>query len=296
MDLTEFAEAVGADDPVTVTGLGTRGGPVPGVRAVTAPAGIDEVAPAEMTVRCGAGTPIDELQAALAAVGQTVALPSGGTVGGALAVGRSGIGRLGHGPVRDALLQLRYVAADGAVVKAGGPTVKNVTGFDLCRLFVGSLGTLGFAGEVILRTRPLPACTRWVAGPADPFVLVRQLHRPAAVLWDGTTTWVCLEGHAADVEAQAAVTGLAEVEGPPSLPTGGRASRPPSALRSLRWAPGTFVAEVGVGVVHTQEPVAPEAPSPAVAELHHRLKAAFDPTGRLNPGVSPLRSAAGARR
>jgi glycolate oxidase FAD binding subunit len=295
MDLTAFAEAVRGDDAVTVTGLGTRGGPVPGARDVVAPAAIEEVAPAEMTVRCGAGTPVDELQAALADVGQMVALPSGGTVGGALAVGRSGVGRLGHGPVRDTLLQLRYVATDGAVVTAGGPTVKNVTGFDLCRLFVGSLGTLGFAGEVILRTRPLPACTRWVAGPADPFALVRRLHRPTAVLWDGVTTWVCLEGHPADVEAEAAVTGLSEVDGPPPLPTGGRASRPPSSLRSLPWTPGTFVAQVGVGVVHTHEPVEPEAPSAEVVELHRRLKASFDPAGRLNPGISPLRSALSSR-
>jgi FAD/FMN-containing dehydrogenase len=59
--------------------------------------------------------------------------PDGGTIGGALAVGHSGIRRLGWGPVRDTVLQVRYVSAAGEVVKAGGPTVKNVSGFDLCR-------------------------------------------------------------------------------------------------------------------------------------------------------------------
>ncbi len=61
------------------------------------------------------------------------------------------------------------MSAEGAVVKAGGPTVKNVSGFDLCRLLVGSLGTLGLIAEVVLRTRPLPAAERWVSGVADPF-------------------------------------------------------------------------------------------------------------------------------
>ena len=140
IDLAEFAGAVGDADagPVTITGLGTRGGPVPGVRCVGAPAGIAWLQPDEMTVCCGAGTPVDDLAAALAEHRQTVALPAGGTVGGALSVGAADVRQLGWGPVRDTLLQARYVSAGGEVVKAGGPTVKNVSGFDLCRLRVGS--------------------------------------------------------------------------------------------------------------------------------------------------------------
>ena len=98
-----------------------------------------------------------------------MAIPPHGTVGGALAVGRSGLRRLGYGPVRDTLLQARYVSAAGDVVKAGGPTVKNVTGFDLCRLLVGSRGTLGFIGEVILRTRPRARFEQWFSTSADPW-------------------------------------------------------------------------------------------------------------------------------
>ena len=132
---------VGTDGPVTITGLATRGGAGAG-RALrrARPRGIEWIQADEMTVSCGAGTPVDELAAALAEVGQRAVLPAGGTVGGALAVGRSGIRRLGDGPVRDVLLQARYVGADGEVVKAGGPTVKNVSGFDVCRLLVGSRG------------------------------------------------------------------------------------------------------------------------------------------------------------
>ena len=285
MDLTPFAEEVGVEGPVTITGLGTRGGPVPGVRTVGAPAGIDWIEPAELTVCCGAGTMVAELDDALLAHGQCVALPPSGTVGGALAVGHSGIRRLGYGPVRDALLQARYVSAAGEVVKAGGPTVKNVSGFDLCRLLVGSRGTLGFLGEVILRTRPRARFEQWYSGPVDPDDAIAALYRPTSVLWDGTTTWVLLEGDERDVEAQVAPLALQPSAGPPTLPDGGRWSVPPADVRRLE---GRFVAEIGVGIVHHESPPPPRPVDPGVAELHRRLKAGFDPADRLNPGVHVL--------
>ena len=194
MDLTGFAGEVGATGPVTVTGLGTRGGPVTGVRIVRPPAGIEWIQPDEMTMRCGAGTPVDDIDAALVEHGQCVALPSGGTVGGALSVGRSGIRRLGYGPVRDVLLQACYVSDSGQVVTAGGPTVKNVSGFDLCRLLVGSRGTLGFLGDVIIRTRPRPQQSQWFTIDAsEPFDVFTRLYRPTSVLWNGAHLWALLE-------------------------------------------------------------------------------------------------------
>ena len=285
MDLTAFAQEVGAEGPVTITGLGTRGGPVPGVRAVGAPSGIDWIQPAEMTVSCGAGTMVAELDDALLAHGQSVAIPPTGTVGGALALGRSGVRRLGYGPVREVVLQARYVSAAGDVVKAGGPTVKNVSGFDLCRLLVGSRGTLGFIGDVILRTRPRTRFEQWYSGPVDPDDVLARLYRPTSVLWDGTTTWVLLEGDERDVEGQVAALDMRPAGGPPPLPTGGRWSVPPAAIRSLR---GTFVAEIGVGIVHHAEAPPPRPPDPAIVALHRRIKRGFDPTGRLNPGVDVL--------
>lgn len=284
MDLTSFAADVGSSGQVTVTGLGTRGGPVEGVRAVRPPSGIEWIQADEMTMSCGAGTPVAEVDAALAEVGQCVALPPTGTVGGALSVGRSGIRRLGYGPVRDVLLQTRYVSDRGDIVQAGGPTVKNVSGFDLCRLLVGARGTLGFLGDVILRTRPLPLHSQWFSADADdPFPIFTELYRPTSVLWNGTRLWALLEGHPGDVAAQAARCLLTECDGPPALPTGSRRSVAPAKLATLT---GVFVVEVGVGIVHHAEPVVQTSPrESSVTKLTRRIKAEFDPEGRLNPGV-----------
>ena len=285
MELAAFAEEVGAVDPVTIAGLGSRGGPVAGVPCVHAPSGIDWLRADEMTLCCGAGTTVAELDDALVGHGQCVAIPPHGTVGGALAVGRSGLRRLGYGPVRDTLLQARYVSAAGDIVKAGGPTVKNVSGFDLCRLLVGSHGTLGFIGEVILRTRPRARFEQWFTTAADPWRTLADLYRPTSVLWDGSTTWVLLEGDERDVDAAARSRALQPVSGPPGLPSGGRWSLPPSRLRDLT---GTFVAEIGVGVVYHADPAPVPVVGEHVRELHRRLKHNFDPAGRLNPGVDVL--------
>ncbi len=284
MDLKDFAGEVGEDGPVTITGLGTRGGPVHGVRTVHPPSGIEWIQADEMTMRCGAGASVDEVDAALSKYGQCVALPPHGTVGGALSLGHSGIRRLGYGPVRDVLLQACYVSDRGLVVQAGGPTVKNVSGFDLCRLLVGARGTLGFMGDVILRTRPLPATSQWYTIDVDdPFPTFARLYRPTSVLWNGARMWVLLEGHPADVASQADACSLNQAAGPPDLPSGSRRVVAPSTIGSVT---GSFVAEVGVGIVHHAEPLpSTDAAESSVTKLARRIKAEFDPTGRLNPGV-----------
>ena len=301
LTLTRFADEVGPDDPVVAVGGRTQwdvgGAPLREAREVHAPAGVVEHEPAEMVVRCRAGTMVADLDAALAERGQTVALPDwdGATVGGVLAVGRSGLRRLRMGPVRDTLLEATFVSDRGELVKAGGPVVKNVSGFDVCRLLVGSLGTIGILAEVVLRVVPQVSASRWLCSHvADPFDVRRRLHRPSSILWDGTSTWVLLEGHEADVDAERALLGptFADVDGPPELPTGGRRSLRPSELATLNGVSpgqgGEFVAEVGIGVVHTAEPAPEPAPDPSAMEVHRRIKEHFDPRGRLNPGRSVI--------
>ena len=299
MDLAEFPALVGARGPVAVAGGRTAwevgGSLAPGTRLVTAPTGVVEHQPAEMTVRVGAGTTVAELDDVLAESGQCVVLPTapGATVGGVLAVGRSGTRRLGWGPVRDAVLEIRYVGAEGALVTAGGPMIKNVSGFDLCRLLVGSLGTLGLIGEVVLRTRPIPEEERWLTGPVDPALTLDELATAVTVFWDGATTWVRLSGLAADVRAEsgrATALGLGPCDRPPEPPRGGRWSLPPAELASLpgRHPELRFLAEMGVGIVHADAPAPARPVAPEVATLHRRIKDAFDPGGRLTPGRDPL--------
>lgn len=291
--LAAFAARIGRTSAVAVAGGRTHwtlGGALdPSARVVTAPRGVVEHDAAEMTVRVGAGTLVSELLAALAERGQTVHLPGPprSTVGGALMVGRSGIRRLGAGPVRDAVLQVTYVSAEGEIVRAGGPTVKNVSGYDLVRLLVGSLGTLGLVGEVLLRTVPRPRASRWFCGEVAPAALAGHVYRPASVLWNGATTWVLLEGHEDDVGAQGAVLGalgLSAVDGPPPLPPHRHVLDPAAIAQGCE---GPFVAEVGVGIVHRAIPPAARAVDPRVLALGAAMKRAFDPTGRLNPGRDP---------
>ena len=300
--LVAFAAEVGTEGPVAAEGCRTRwdvGGPLaPGTRLVRAPSGILEHKPEEMTVRVLAGTRVDELHGELGARGQRTALPRrGGTVGGALAVGENDVSVLGRGRVRDAPLQVRYVASDGAVVRGGGPTVKNVTGFDLPRLVVGSLGTLAILGEGILRTNPVPAHSCWVASTSvDPFAVPDLVRGASCVLWDGTRTLVELEGHEPDVEASLRALGRVaewtEAVGPPPLPPY-RWSLPPSGLRALdREALGDWVASIGVGTVFASRPQPPEAVPAPLAALTQRVREGFDPSGRLAPGRTVWRRAA----
>jgi glycolate oxidase FAD binding subunit len=124
--------------------------------------------PGDMTSTVQAGMPLGDYQAHLSRHGQMLGLdPPGGdrsTIGGILAANASGPRRLRYGTARDQLIGVRVVHADGTVTKGGAKVVKNVTGYDMNKLYVGSLGTLGVIVEATFRLHPVPACERtWVA-------------------------------------------------------------------------------------------------------------------------------------
>jgi glycolate oxidase FAD binding subunit len=114
----------------------------------------------DMTVTVEAGIRIDRLAEVLKAEGQQlpidVAQPSRATLGGAMATNTSGPRRFGCGTFRDYVIGLTAVTADGRVFHSGGRVVKNVAGYDLCKLLVGSLGTLAVVTQLTLKLKPLP--------------------------------------------------------------------------------------------------------------------------------------------
>ncbi|MEU4669710.1 FAD-binding oxidoreductase [Amycolatopsis sp. NPDC023774] len=129
----------------------------------------------DLVVHVDAGLHLATLQDRLSPAGQRLAadpvVPPGaadaGTVGGLIATAASGPLRFSHGAVRDLLIGITVVRADGVVAKAGGKVVKNVAGYDLGKLFAGSWGTLGLVTEAVFRLHPRPALARWVVVPVD---------------------------------------------------------------------------------------------------------------------------------
>jgi glycolate oxidase FAD binding subunit len=116
--------------------------------------------PDDLTISVGAGMTLDALSAALAANGQMlpldVPLPERATVGGVLATAMDGPRTLGYGRSRDLLIGISVVEASGRISKAGGMVVKNVSGFDMMRLYTGSLGTLAIIVSANFKLMPLP--------------------------------------------------------------------------------------------------------------------------------------------
>ncbi|MCW5880662.1 MAG: FAD-binding oxidoreductase, partial [Anaerolineae bacterium] len=112
-----------------------------------------------LTITAQAGARLSSLQAALAEAGQFLPLDPAypeATIGGLIATDASGGWRLGYGTLRDLVLGVRLVLADGTVLKLGGKTMKNVAGYDLIKPVVGSLGTLGVVAEATLRAYAHP--------------------------------------------------------------------------------------------------------------------------------------------
>jgi glycolate oxidase FAD binding subunit len=244
-EASEVLRAAAADGlAVAFTGGGSKlglGNPPERVDLLVATERLDQVlehAAGDLVVRAQAGVRLADLQAALAPAGQMLALDPpepGATVGGVVAANAAGPRRLRYGTVRDLVIGATVVLADGTVARSGGKVVKNVAGYDLAKLFCGSLGTLGLVAEVIFRLHPRPAAAAVVtlqverpeqAGEAVQG-LVRSPLEPSAVEltvdevgWPGRLV-VVFEGIEPGVEAQAAAAaellgkvGEAAVAGP----------------------------------------------------------------------------------
>jgi glycolate oxidase FAD binding subunit len=150
-----------------------------------------------MTVAVLAGTPLAGLQHELATHGQWVAFDPGraargATVGGLLATADGGPSRQLYGTLRELVIGATVVLADGTIARSGGHVIKNVAGYDLAKLFHGSLGTLGVLAELVLRLHPLPRATATLAltipgmGAFDMGArIMADGHDPAALEWLG---------------------------------------------------------------------------------------------------------------
>jgi glycolate oxidase FAD binding subunit len=134
----------------------------------------------DLTCTVEAGCTWAAMQAALALRGQTVALdplwPDRATVGGIVAANDSGALRLRYGGLRDLIIGMTIVLADGTIAKTGGKVVKNVAGYDLHKLLTGSFGTLGVIAEVNFRLHPVEQHTRsWTFTSTDPLRFAKPL-------------------------------------------------------------------------------------------------------------------------
>src|SRR5438105_582301 len=144
----------------TKLALGRAAPPLDAVVRTGKMARILDYAPADMVLGAEAGTTLAAIQAAAREHRQMLALdapwPDKATVGGIVATGDFGPRRARYGAVRDLIIGITLVRADGAIARSGGKVVKNVAGFDLPKVACGSLGTLAAIGSAYFRLHPMP--------------------------------------------------------------------------------------------------------------------------------------------
>ncbi|MCY3024334.1 MAG: FAD-binding oxidoreductase [Planctomycetota bacterium] len=171
--------------------------------------------PADMVATVPAGMALGALQEALGKNGQWLPLDGDAkaTVGGLIATDHSGPRALGYGTLRDMVLGMTIVNGDGVARKCGGKVVKNVTGYAMEKLYIGSLGTLGLITEVTVRLRPLPIgrrvwridaancrdCVAMIRAVAAKNLPLEALRGSTTLPSDGTAAWPVLVSAAGTV-------------------------------------------------------------------------------------------------
>ena len=276
---------------------------------------IVEHTPEDMTATVQAGMTFAAFQQQLAQHGQWLALDpphaARASIGAALATNASGPRRFGYGTIRDYLLGIQVALADGRLIRSGGKVVKNVAGYDLVKLFVGSRSSLGVIVEATFKLRPLPEAERFVRvdcasfaqtnelleaineSPITPVVL--DLHKvfpaPSAARCQLV---VGFAGTRTEVEwqlAEARKLGMTESSDLQHEENFWKTDAPlqthrlsilPSRLVEVLSSLGevAFVARAGNGVIHYRGGQAPPGSPPPLA-LSRRLKEAFDPKSIL---------------
>ena len=225
--LAALLRRTGPDATVVVTGNGTKlhiGLAPERVDLLVSTARLDQVVqhePGDLVVRVEAGARLSMLQAVVAPHGQQLALESSqaeATIGGVVAANESGPRRHRYGSARDVVIGATMVLADGTVARTGGKVVKNVAGYDLGKLMVGSYGTLAILTEVTFRLHPTHPCRRVVVTPIARSALAALVARHRTSALEPTVLELVMdlpgedghlvvgfEGSAPSVEAQAAL-------------------------------------------------------------------------------------------
>jgi glycolate oxidase FAD binding subunit len=203
--------------PLAIRGAGTKGfltGDNAGTPLdVTGHRGIVSYEPTELVLTARAGTPLAEIEQALAARNQMLGfepphLGPGATLGGTIACNLSGPRRPFAGAARDFVLGTRLINGRGEILKLGGQVMKNVAGFDVSRLLAGSFGTLGVLLEVSLKVLPGPAHEITLGFEMDALEAIETMNRWAAqplplsaTAHSGGTLYVRLSGSMTGVDA-----------------------------------------------------------------------------------------------
>lgn len=335
-------DALAQGTPLQIMGSGSKQfygrSPSGKILGVGKHCGILGYEPTELVITARAGTRLADIEAQLAEAGQMLPFepPHFGpdaTLGGTMACGFSGPRRPYSGAARDFVLGVKILNGKGEILSFGGQVMKNVAGFDVSRLMIGALGTLGILLEVSLKVLPRPQTELTLCFESAPTQAIELMNRWAglplplsATAYDGKNIYLRLAGSDAGVRAACSTLGGASVSDsttwwrklrehehaffkgdghlwrfslPPATPPldlpsqwfiewGGaqrwlRSKLSPAEIWQAAARHGghaTLFKRDGADSPHELfQPL-----SPALATIHQRIKAAFDPHGILNPG------------